>query len=77
MSATPQITVPDAPGETERLAVWNALLAYNEKSVGPSNYQPLSILIHDPETGEPAGGIWGKTAEQAMSAAMFDTAGEA
>jgi GNAT superfamily N-acetyltransferase len=58
----PTITVPDAPGEAERMAVVNALLAYNEKTVGPSNFEPLSILIHDPATGDPVGGIWGKTA---------------
>lgn len=58
----PAITVPDAPGEAERMAVVKALLAYNEKTVGPSNFKPLSILIHDPATGEPVGGIWGKTA---------------
>jgi len=27
-----------------------------------SNFQPLAILINDPVTGEPAGGLWGKTA---------------
>lgn len=62
MSAGPTLSVPDAPGEAERLAVFNALLAFNTKTVGPNNYQPLSILIHDPDTGEAVGGIWGKTA---------------
>ncbi|MGM4919773.1 GNAT family N-acetyltransferase [Tardiphaga sp. 813_E8_N1_3] len=62
MTNAPTITVPDAPGEAERLVVANALLAYNTKTVGPNNHQPLSILIHDPATGEPIGGIWGKTA---------------
>ena len=62
MTDAPVITVPDAPGEAERLVVANALLAYNTKTVGPNNHQPLSILIHDPATGEPIGGIWGKTA---------------
>jgi GNAT superfamily N-acetyltransferase len=62
MSSTPTITVPDAPGEAERLAVLHALMAYNDKTVGSSNYQPLSILINDPVTGESVGGIWGKTA---------------
>ena len=58
----PAITVPAQPNETHRAAVVNALVAYNDKSVGPSNFQPLAILINDPVTGEPAGGLWGKTA---------------
>jgi GNAT superfamily N-acetyltransferase len=42
--------------------VIKALLAFNEKTVGPSGFQPLAILIHDPATGEAVGGLWGKTA---------------
>ena len=37
MNLEPTISIPDAPGEAERLAVWNALLAYNNKSVGPND----------------------------------------
>lgn len=61
---TPQltITVPAKPNDSHRDVVVKALMDYNDKSVGPSGYQPLAILIHDPVTGEPAGGLWGKTA---------------
>lgn len=71
MSTAPTITVPEAPGEAERLVVANALLAYNTATVGSNNYQPLSILINDPSTGEPLGGIWGKTAFNWCFVEMF------
>jgi GNAT superfamily N-acetyltransferase len=58
----PAIVVPTAPDETHRDVVWKALVEYNDSKVGPSGFQPLAILINDPVTGEPAGGLWGKTA---------------
>ncbi|MEH2479190.1 GNAT superfamily N-acetyltransferase [Nitrobacteraceae bacterium AZCC 2146] len=58
----PAIVVPEQPDETHRDVVWKALVAFNDKAVGPSGFQPLAILITDPATGKPAGGLWGKTA---------------
>jgi GNAT superfamily N-acetyltransferase len=58
----PEIVVPAEPNETHRNAVMKALVEYNDSKVGPSGFQPLAILINDPVTGEPAGGLWGKTA---------------
>jgi GNAT superfamily N-acetyltransferase len=60
--ADPAIVVPDAPNEAHRDVVWNALVAYNDSKVGPSGFMPLAILVNDPVTGKPAGGLWGKTA---------------
>jgi GNAT superfamily N-acetyltransferase len=63
VSASPAtIVVPADPNETHRDVVVKALVAYNDSKVGPSGFQPLAILINDPVTGEPAGGLWGKTA---------------
>ena len=62
MSAHPDIVVPDAPNDTHRDVVWNALSEFNASKVGPSGFQPLAILVNDPDTGVPAGGLWGKTA---------------
>jgi GNAT superfamily N-acetyltransferase len=58
----PTIVVPAAPNDSHRDVVVKALIAYNDKTVGPSGFQPLAILINDPVTGQPAGGLWGKTA---------------
>lgn len=62
MSAHPDIFIPDAPEHTHRDVVWKALVEYNDSKVGPSGFQPLAILVNDPVTGKPAGGLWGKTA---------------
>ena len=62
MASHPDIVIPDAPNDTHRDIVWNALVEYNDSQVGPSGFQPLAILVNDPVTGEPAGGLWGKTA---------------
>jgi GNAT superfamily N-acetyltransferase len=62
VSAHPDIFIPDAPDDTHRDVVWKALVAYNDSKVGPSGFQPLAILVNDPVTGKPAGGLWGKTA---------------
>jgi len=58
----PAIVVPDAPDDSHRDVVWKALVEYNDSKVGVSGFQPLAILVNDPVTGEPAGGLWGKTA---------------
>ena len=62
MASHPDIVIPDAPNDTHRDIVWNALVEYNDSQVGSSGFQPLAILVNDPVTGEPAGGLWGKTA---------------
>ena len=62
MPGDPVIVVPATPDDSHRAAVVEALVAYNDRSVGPSGFQPLAILINDPATGKPAGGLWGKTA---------------
>ena len=61
-AAQPTIVVPAEPNDSHRDVVWKALVAYNDKSVGPSGFQPLAILINDPVSGEAVGGLWGKTA---------------
>lgn len=57
----PTIVVPDAPGDADRKAIVEALVAFNDKAVGPSGFQPLAVLIQDPASGNTVGGLWGKT----------------
>lgn len=57
----PIIVVEEKPDDAARKAIVEALIAYNDKAGGLSGYQPLAILIQDPDTGETLGGLWGKT----------------
>jgi GNAT superfamily N-acetyltransferase len=58
----PAIVVPDQPGETDRKAIVEALIAFNDKAAGPSGFQPIAVLIQDPVTAATLGGLWGKIA---------------
>jgi GNAT superfamily N-acetyltransferase len=67
----PAVVVPDQPTEADRAAVFAALIAYNHKAGGPSGMQPLAVLIQDPATGEPVGGLWGRTSFDWLYVEMF------
>ena len=61
--AKPEIVVPDAPDDNDRAAVLAALVSYNDKAAGrAAGYQPLAILIKDPDTQATIGGLWGPMA---------------
>ena len=63
MLAEPDIVVAAAPDDADRAAVLAALVSYNDKTVGrAAGYQPLAILIRDPDTQQTIGGLWGRSA---------------
>lgn len=55
------ITVTSVEEESIREAFLSPLLAYNQSKAGPSNYEPLVIVLRD-ESGQAKGGAWGHTA---------------
>lgn len=57
----PTIVLKDRPEDLDRKAIVEALIAYNDEAGGPSGFQPLAILIQDPDDGATLGGLWGKT----------------
>lgn len=57
----PSIVIPEQPSDADRKAIVDALVAFNDKTAGPSGYQPLAVLIQDPDSGQTIGGLWGKT----------------
>jgi GNAT superfamily N-acetyltransferase len=67
----PAVVVPDQPTQADCAAVLAALVAYNDKAGGPSGTQPLAVLIQDPATGEPVGGLWGRTNFDWLYVEMF------
>jgi GNAT superfamily N-acetyltransferase len=67
----PALVVPDQPTEADRAAIVAALVAYNDRTAGPSRAQPLAVLIQDPETGKPVGGLWGRTVYDWLLVELF------
>ena len=62
MSVMPAIVIADAPAEADRADVLAALVHYNDSVVGrAAGYQPLAILIKDPDTQATIGGLWGRS----------------
>jgi GNAT superfamily N-acetyltransferase len=67
---SPTIRTATQPAEADRQAIIEALVAYNDRAGGPSNYQPMAILIQD-ESGATVGGLWGKTVYDWLFVELF------
>lgn len=70
-----RIVTREAPGEADRQAVLDQIIAYNEAAVGPAHYQPVAIMLED-ENGAVLGGLWGKTAYDWMFVELLAIAPE-
>jgi GNAT superfamily N-acetyltransferase len=57
----PEITLSDAEDDAFRKLLGEGLKGYNDEQIGRNDRQALSIRITDPETGEPIGGLVGRT----------------
>ncbi|CAH1675011.1 Histone acetyltransferase HPA2 and related acetyltransferases [Hyphomicrobiales bacterium] len=57
----PQITLTDAEDTALRQVLHNGLRTYNDEKIGLHDSKPLTLRIDDPETGEPIGGLLGRT----------------
>ncbi|TIT09302.1 MAG: GNAT family N-acetyltransferase [Mesorhizobium sp.] len=57
----PEIIVSEAPNPADREAILQPLLSYNDSKGPPSGFQPLAILLRDPNTKLTVGGLWGKS----------------
>lgn len=55
------LTVTSEETESLKEAFLAPLRAYNRSKAGPSNYEPLVVVLHD-ASGRPSGGAWGYTA---------------
>ncbi len=56
---SPEITVTDTPSAEDRKAVLDGLIKFNEAYCGPHEWRPLAVLVREPETGRPLGGLVG------------------
>ena len=57
----PPILLTDAPGPQVAAILSQGLAEYNEAKTGYVDHRPLAVLITDPATGAPVGGLLGRT----------------
>lgn len=57
----PSLILTDAPNEGAQAAIRGGLAEYNAGQAGYRDARPLAIVVSDPETGEPIGGLLGRT----------------
>jgi GNAT superfamily N-acetyltransferase len=55
------ITLSDAPDPRLETVLEDGLATYNAKVVGRRDWRPLAVTVNDPDTGELAGGLLGRT----------------
>jgi GNAT superfamily N-acetyltransferase len=61
MEEAPMITLTDAPDPRLEEILEDGLAAYNAEKTHRRDWRPLAITALDPETGELAGGLLGRT----------------
>src|SRR3989442_13163680 len=57
----PIVTLTDAPTAEEERAVGAGLAGYNEQQSGIRDSRPLAVVVRDPQTKQPVGGLMGRT----------------
>jgi len=57
----PLVTVTDAPDPQEEDAIRAGLGRFNEEQTGIRDSRPLAVVVRDPETKQPHGGLTGRT----------------
>jgi GNAT superfamily N-acetyltransferase len=54
-------TLTDSPDPRLETVLEDGLAEYNAEKVGDRDGRALAVTVHDPDTGEPAGGLLGRT----------------
>lgn len=60
-TATPRIEICGPDDAEARKVILDGLMAYNESQVGDPGMSPLTVMLRDPESGKPLGGLTGRT----------------
>ncbi len=55
------MTLTDAPPISFEIALEQGLADYNAQQSRLRDWRPLAVMVHDPETGDAAGGLLGRT----------------
>jgi GNAT superfamily N-acetyltransferase len=54
-------TLTDAPTAEEEHAIGSGLARFNEQQSGIRDSRPLTVVVRDPQTKQPVGGLTGRT----------------
>src|SRR2546426_2957576 len=57
----PIVNLTDAPTAEEEHAVGSGLARFNEQQSGIRDSRPLAVVVRDPQTKQPVGGLTGRT----------------
>ena len=57
----PIVKLTDAPTAEEEHAIGSGLARFNEEQSGIRDSRPLAVVVHDPQTNQPVGGLTGRT----------------
>ncbi|HVC61021.1 MAG TPA: GNAT family N-acetyltransferase [Acetobacteraceae bacterium] len=55
------MTLTDAPDRRLKAVLEDGLAAYGAVKIGRRDWRPLAVAAHDPDNGEPVGGLLGRT----------------
>jgi GNAT superfamily N-acetyltransferase len=55
------ITLTDTPDPTFKTVLEDGLTSYNQAHTGRNDWRELAVMVRDPETGTPVGGLLGRT----------------
>jgi GNAT superfamily N-acetyltransferase len=67
----PVLTLTDAPDEAAKAAISDGLHVFNDAQSGGSDRRALAILVSDPQTGKPIGGLLGRTSLGVLLIELF------
>src|SRR3989442_14998024 len=57
----PIVKLTDAPTAEEEYAIGSGLARFNEQQSGIRDSRPLAVVVRDPQTKQPVGGLMGRT----------------
>jgi hypothetical protein len=57
----PIVNLTDAPTTEAEPAIGSGLAHFNEQQSGITDSRPLAVIVRDPQTNQPVGGLTGQT----------------
>jgi|SRR5215470_12873061 len=69
--ASPIVTLTDAPTAEEERVVGSGLKRFNEEKGGIGDGRPLAVIVRDPDTDQPVGGLTGRTSRGLLFVDLF------